>query len=260
MAEGGGASTPGTETGGSKRRRRRRPRRGSAHEAGGAKARGAGRGSDTAGDAPRSSASTARAGGEPGRTHTGTGQERKGTPRRKSPRKAQKKEQKKEQKSQKQRRKGRGTSGKGSRRPRGAPTKREISAGGVVYRRDGDEIEIVLASRRTRRGELAWGLAKGGIEDDESEEEAAVREVREETGLLAEIEGSLGETRYFYVWENVRIRKTVHFFLMRYTGGNIDDRDDEMEEIRWFPLERALKRAAYRGERDVLARAAEILR
>jgi 8-oxo-dGTP pyrophosphatase MutT (NUDIX family) len=140
------------------------------------------------------------------------------------------------------------------------PSKREISAGGVVYRRNDDEVEIVLASRRTRRGELAWGLAKGGIEDEESMEDAAVREVREETGLLAEIEASLGETRYFYVWENVRIRKTVHFFLMRHTGGDIDDRDDEMEEVRWFPLERALKRAAYRGERDVLVRAAELLR
>ncbi len=140
------------------------------------------------------------------------------------------------------------------------PTKREISAGGVVYRRGDDGIEIVLASRRTRRGQLAWGLAKGGIEDEESMEDAAVREVREETGLLAEIEASLGETRYFYVWENVRIRKTVHFFLMRHTGGDIDDRDDEMEEIRWFPLERALKRAAYRGERDMLVRAAELLR
>jgi 8-oxo-dGTP pyrophosphatase MutT (NUDIX family) len=146
------------------------------------------------------------------------------------------------------------------REPRAATTKREISAGGVVYRRSDDGIEIVLASRRTRRGELAWGLAKGGIEDDESLEDAAVREVREETGLVAEIEASLGETRYFYVWENVRIRKTVHFFLMRHTGGDVDDRDDEMEEIRWFPLERALKRAAYRGERDVLGRAAELLR
>ena len=155
---------------------------------------------------------------------------------------------------------GKGKPTKPRRKAPAVPTKREISAGGVVYRRGDDGIEIVLASRRTRRGQLAWGLAKGGIEDEESMEDAAVREVREETGLFAEIEASLGETRYFYVWENVRIRKTVHFFLMRHTGGDIDDRDDEMEEIRWFPLERALKRAAYRGERDVLIRAAELLR
>jgi 8-oxo-dGTP pyrophosphatase MutT (NUDIX family) len=128
-----------------------------------------------------------------------------------------------------------------------------------VYRRSGDAIEVVLASRRTRRGDLAWGLAKGGVERGESFEEAAVREVLEETGYRAEIETSLGETRYFYVWEDTRIRKTVHFFLMRCTGGDPADRDDEMEEIRWFPLERALKRAAYRGEREVLGRAAEHL-
>ncbi len=166
------------------------------------------------------------------------------------------KKKKKKSASQKTRKKSPKTRRKGP----AVPTKREISAGGVVYQRDGDEIEVVLASRRTRRGQLAWGLAKGGIEDEETTEDAAIREVREETGLLAEIEASLGETRYFYVWENVRIRKTVHFFLMRHTGGDVDDRDDEMEEIRWFPLERALKRAAYRGERDVLERAAELLR
>jgi 8-oxo-dGTP pyrophosphatase MutT (NUDIX family) len=137
---------------------------------------------------------------------------------------------------------------------------KEISAGGVVYRRDGDAVEVILASRRTRRGELAWGLAKGGIEEGETMEAAAIREVREETGLTAEIEGSLGDTKYFYVWEDTRIRKTVHFFLMRHTGGDPHDRDDEMEEVRWFPMERALKRAAYRGERDVLQRAAERLR
>jgi 8-oxo-dGTP pyrophosphatase MutT (NUDIX family) len=145
-------------------------------------------------------------------------------------------------------------------KPPRLPTQREVSAGGVVYRRVDDGIEVVLASRRTRRGDLAWGLAKGGIERGESREEAAVREVREETGLDATIEADLGDTRYIYVWEDVRIRKRVHFFLMRHTGGDIGDRDDEMEEVRWFPLERALKRAAYRGERDVLARAAELLR
>jgi len=161
---------------------------------------------------------------------------------------------------------GKGTSGSragrgGVRRtPRKTETRTEVSAGGVVYRREPDGVEVVLAARRTRRGDLAWGLAKGGIEVDESPQEAAVREVREETGIEAEIEASLGETRYFYVWEDVRIRKTVHFFLMRATGGDPGDRDDEMEDVQWFPLERALKRAAYRGEREVLGRAAEMLR
>ncbi|MEO8422571.1 MAG: NUDIX hydrolase [Actinomycetota bacterium] len=153
-------------------------------------------------------------------------------------------------------------SGRGGARktPRKTETRTEVSAGGVVYRRGPDGVDVVLAARRTRRGDLAWGLAKGGIEADETAEVAAVREVREETGIEAKIEGSLGETRYFYVWEDVRIRKTVHFFLMRATGGDPNDRDDEMEDVRWFPLERALKRAAYRGEREVLGRAAEILR
>ena len=144
--------------------------------------------------------------------------------------------------------------------PGRGPVQKEVSAGGVVYRRTGDDIEVVLASRRTRRGQLAWGLAKGGIEEGETLEDAALREVEEETGLRATIEGSLGDTRYFYVWEQIRIRKTVHFFLMRATGGDPADRDDEMEEIRWFPIDRALKRAAYRGEREVIGRAAELLR
>jgi 8-oxo-dGTP pyrophosphatase MutT (NUDIX family) len=140
------------------------------------------------------------------------------------------------------------------------PTTREVSAGGVVYRETDDGIEVVLASRRTRRGQLAWGLAKGGIEEGETKEDAAIREVREETGMTAEIEADLGDTKYMYVWDDIRIRKTVHFFLMRHTGGNADDRDDEMEEIRWFPMERAIKRAAYRGERDMLVKASELLR
>ncbi len=126
----------------------------------------------------------------------------------------------------------------------------------MVYRRHGGRIEILLAARRTRRGEIAWGLAKGGIEPDESVEDAAVREVREETGIDAAIEESLGETRYIYIWEDVRVRKTVHFFLMRAVGGDPADHDDEMEDVRWMPLPRALKRATYKGEREILQRAA----
>jgi len=143
---------------------------------------------------------------------------------------------------------------------RATSTRKEVSSGGVVYRRAEDgELEILLAARRTLKGNIAWGLAKGHLEEGESPEDAAIREVLEETGWEATIEASLGLTKYFYVWENVRIRKTVHFFLMRATQGDPADRDDEMEEIRWFPLDRALKRAAYRGERDVLLRAADVL-
>lgn len=138
-------------------------------------------------------------------------------------------------------------------------TKNEVSAGGVVYRREGNEVEVALASRRTRRGNLAWGLPKGAIEPGEAPESAAVREAREETGLEAEIEGALGEIRYFYVWEGARIRKRVHFFLMRATAGDITLHDDEMEEVRWFPLAEAVQRAAYSGEREVLQRATERL-
>jgi 8-oxo-dGTP pyrophosphatase MutT (NUDIX family) len=138
-------------------------------------------------------------------------------------------------------------------------TRTEVSAGGVVYRRSDDGVDVALAARRTRRGDLAWGLPKGLVEPDEAPEETAVREVREETGLDAEIESSLGDIRYFYVWEGVRVRKAVHFFLMHATGGDVSQHDHEMEDVRWFPLTHALRRATYRGEREVLQRAAERL-
>ena len=132
----------------------------------------------------------------------------------------------------------------------------EVSAGGVVYRREDGSVDLALAARRTRRGQLAWGLAKGAIEDGESDEQAAVREVLEETGLEAEVEADLGDIRYFYVWEGVRVRKRVHFFLMRATGGDVANHDTEMEDVRWYPLKAAIKRAAYKGEREVIERAA----
>lgn len=138
-------------------------------------------------------------------------------------------------------------------------SRREISAGGVVYRRRHGRVQVALAARRTRRGDLVWGLPKGAIESGESAESAAVREVREETGLHARIEHGLGEIRYLYVWEGVRVRKTVHFFLMRATGGNVRDHDEEMEDVRWFALDDAVAAAAYKGERSVLERAVERL-
>jgi 8-oxo-dGTP pyrophosphatase MutT (NUDIX family) len=133
-------------------------------------------------------------------------------------------------------------------------TRFEASAGGVVYRMKPGGAEVVLAARRTRRGELAWGLPKGLIEPDEGAEETAVREVREETGIEADIEEDLGEISYFYVWEGVRVKKSVRFYLMRATGGDVSRHDHEMEEVRWFPAAEAPEIASFKSERELLER------
>ena len=135
-------------------------------------------------------------------------------------------------------------------------TRREVSAGGVVYRTGPDGPEIVLAARRDRRGRLAWGLPKGLIEPGESPEEAAVREVQEEAGLESRVVERLGEVRYFYVWEGVRVAKLVHVFLMESTGGDVSLHDHEMEEVRWFPAASAAGRTSYPSERELVERAA----
>jgi 8-oxo-dGTP pyrophosphatase MutT (NUDIX family) len=128
-----------------------------------------------------------------------------------------------------------------------------------VFRRAGDGVELALAARRTRRGDLAWGLPKGIVEPGENPGDTAVREVREETGLEAEIRSSLGSIRYWYVWDGVRVRKVVDVFLMEATGGDVSLHDHEMEEVRWFPLDEALALASYRTEREALDRAAAAL-
>ncbi len=138
-------------------------------------------------------------------------------------------------------------------------TERQTSAGGVVVRTGPGGPEILLASRRTRKGELVWGLPKGMVEKGEQPEDAALREVREETGYTATIREPLDDVSYWFVWDGTRVRKTVHFFLMRAVGGDPERHDHEFDEVRWVPLPEALRLLTYPTERSIVERAAEMI-
>ena len=124
---------------------------------------------------------------------------------------------------------------------------REFSAGGVVVRRmEGRPFVGVV---RVRDAILA--LPKGHPNGDESAAAAARREVREETGVEAELVEKLGDIRYWYARGGRRVMKVVSFFLFRYRSGDVADHDHEVEEALWIPLEEAPERLAYEGEREM---------
>lgn len=139
-------------------------------------------------------------------------------------------------------------------------TRLEISAGGVIYRRHGDETEVCLIATQ---GGKAWQLAKGIIERGEPAEEAAAREVAEETGLRGELLQRLDKIEYWYVWTedgvSTRVHKFVYFFLLRYLDGVTEDHDDEVDDARWFPIAEAQRRLSFEGERGVMRLAAEAI-
>jgi 8-oxo-dGTP pyrophosphatase MutT (NUDIX family) len=139
-------------------------------------------------------------------------------------------------------------------------TERQVSSGGVLLREGSAGPEVLLASRRTKRGELVWGLPKGLVEEGETPEETALREVAEETGYRGTVRAPLGEISYWFVADGTRIRKTVHFFLMDDSGDEPGPRDREMEDVRWFPLDDAVNTAGFDSERDILRKAAQAVR
>jgi 8-oxo-dGTP pyrophosphatase MutT (NUDIX family) len=130
---------------------------------------------------------------------------------------------------------------------------REFSAGGVVVR--GSECIVVVPRRRAADGRVVLALPKGHPDGNESAADAALREVREEAGVVASIVEQLGEVRYHYQREGRRIAKVVTFFLLDYVSGAPEDHDDEIEEARWMFLEDATEQLTYPGERDMATRA-----
>src|SRR5579871_331028 len=129
----------------------------------------------------------------------------------------------------------------------------EFSAGGVVIR--GDEVIVIVPTRRGPGGGRVLGLPKGHPEPGESAAEAAAREVREEAGVSGELIESLGTVEYTYERRGRRIVKHVEFFLIEYREGDPADHDHEVEQARWMPLSEATTALTYPGERQVVERA-----
>ena len=140
-------------------------------------------------------------------------------------------------------------------------TKTQVSAGGVAFRRRTDGcVEVALISV----GEGArWQLPKGLVGRGEETELAALREVREETGLETELIAHVETVEYWYAsnerGRRVRFHKFVHFYLLRYIKGSVADHDHEVNEARWFEIGEAATRLAFANEKRVLERATEMI-
>lgn len=137
---------------------------------------------------------------------------------------------------------------------------RQISAGGVVFRRAGDGAQVALISVK---GGKVWGLPKGTNEKGENLARTAHREVREETGLEGKIISNLGHIEYFFTIkdeaETRRVFKIVYFFLMEYVSGEVTDHDDEVDECRWFPIDEAIRLMKYDDEKKMLRKARKLI-
>jgi 8-oxo-dGTP diphosphatase len=130
----------------------------------------------------------------------------------------------------------------------------EFSAGGVVFNAARDVV-VIVPTRRAADGSRVLALPKGHPDGSESPAQAALREVREEAGVEAELVESLGEVRYWYQRGGRRIAKAVEFFLLRYVSGDVADHDHEVEHARWIPAEEAAETLTYDGEREMVRKA-----
>ena len=141
------------------------------------------------------------------------------------------------------------------------PVVRQVSAGGVVYRRAAGRAEVVLVRIGPKH---RWQLPKGIVDEGEKPEQTAVREVREEGGVDARIAAPLDTIEYWYVGNErdgrrVRFHKFVHLFLLEYASGDVADHDDEVDEARWISLGDAPGMLAFESERKAMSQAAALI-
>ena len=132
----------------------------------------------------------------------------------------------------------------------------EVSAGGLVIDTTG-KLGLLIGRRDQKDSsgkKILWSLPKGHIEEGETPEQAALREVAEETGIQSEIEKSLGVIDFWFMAGGKRIHKTVHHYLFRESGGLLAAQESEVDEVAWFPLGEIIEKLAYPDEKKLIAR------
>ena len=139
-------------------------------------------------------------------------------------------------------------------------TQEQVSAGGVAFRRTKKNLKLVIVSVKPS---LRWQLPKGIVDPGETPEVTAVREVREEAGVETELLELIDTVEYWYqrvqYGKHIRFHKFVHFYLLQYIDGSVKDHDHEIAEARWVNFEEALEMLAFKSERDVVAKAQELI-
>jgi len=140
------------------------------------------------------------------------------------------------------------------------PVRDQVSAGGVVFRRDGERVEVVIV---TVGSQNMWQLPKGHVEKGETPEVGAVREAREEAGVGSEVVQHIETIEYWYAGldhgERVRFHKRVHFYLLRFLSGDTSNHDSEVNEARWVPIDDARSQLEFDSEQLVMDAANSIL-
>lgn len=135
-------------------------------------------------------------------------------------------------------------------------TKDQVSAGGVAFRRTGDETQMAIVSVKPS---LRWQLPKGIVDPGETPELAAVREVKEEAGVETDLLRLIETIEYRYqrvqYGKRIRYHKFVHFYLLQYQSGDVAKHDHEIAEARWVSFEQAIEMLAFKSERSVVEKA-----
>lgn len=142
------------------------------------------------------------------------------------------------------------------------PTVEEVSAGGIVVDTSTDMLNVAIIARLNRGGRLEWCLPKGHPENQENNEEAAVREIEEETGIRGRVLTALGSIDYWFTVSGHRVHKTVHHFLLVSTGGHLtieNDPDHEAVDVAWVPLADLGRKLSFPNERRIADLAREVL-